>query len=77
MFIQLQQDLLDEIYKKFNLYNMSPSLFSEKDLLETIISYNDLVRNKGVEIIHWPRNLGSFTFKKIDVIYIPCGIVKY
>jgi hypothetical protein len=56
---------------------MSPSLFSEKDLLETIISYNNLVRNKGVKIISWPRNLDSFTFEKIDVIYIPCGIIKY
>lgn len=77
MFIKLQQDLLNEIYKNFNLYNMSPSLFSEKELLETIISYNDLVRTKGVKIISWPRNLDSFTFEKIDVIYIPCGIIKY
>ena len=76
-YLILQQDLLNEIYKNFNLYNMSPSLFSEKELMETIILYKNLVRFKGVKTISWPRNLDSFTFEKIDVIYIPCGIIKY
>lgn len=77
MFDKLHSDLLNEIYKNFNLYNMSPNLFSEKELLETINSYNNFVKNKGLESIYWPRNLNSFNFEKINVIYIPCGIIKF
>lgn len=52
MFDKLHSDLLNEIYKNLNLYNMSPNLFSEKELLETINSYNNLVKNKGLESIY-------------------------
>lgn len=77
MFEKLHSDLLNEIYKKFNLYNRSPNLFSEKDLLETISSYNNFIKNKGLESIQWPRDPDSFNFEEINVIYIPCGIIKF
>lgn len=77
MFEKLHSDLLNEIYKNVNLYNMSPNLFSEKELLETINSYNNLVKDKGLGAIYWPRDLNSFNFEKINVIYVPRGIIKF